>query len=210
MNLNERAEKVLKDLDKTGTEWTKKEEAKKRPSDFDFKITSGKIHCTDPCYSIDTWCGNYNLRAQNGDWVATIYYDDIEERVACWKAWLVEKTHQATTTESEKWERLPNEIGVDSGQAGIFDASIYPKTKKEQGEYGEMDTFYGKCCDATLHTTGDCGTVVNQGFLSSTGYGDGEYTGYVLKNEQGEIFAVKVVFIDDEPLEEDKETENYN
>lgn len=151
-----------------------------------FEITSGFVHVTDPCYEVETWCGNYNLPARNGTWRAEVSLDDDEGPVASFVT-----IHEDYQGKNLTWKYLENEVGVDSGQAGIFDASIYePKTP-----YGDEEKFYGRCCAATLSEK-HCGVVFNKGFVSNSGFGDGGYDGYGAYDFAGNLIAVKVVFID--------------
>ena len=212
-----------------------------------FKITSNKICISDPAYERGTWCGNYDLPAQNGEWTAKVKYKDEGE----WGNRVASLLCQLKGGKGGKWEPLPNEVGVDSGQAGVFCSSIYPKNEDERGDYGDLNSFYGKACEATmgegyeetqicwkvkndikskvyafigkeknLEITGEVygkdskqyrflrdeitepeipweqfGIVANAGVCSSSGFGDGSYSGLVKKNDKGEIVAVKIKFI---------------
>lgn len=99
---------------------------------------------------------------------------------------------------------LHQKSNFDSGQAGFFCDSIYPKG--ETGEFGDKETFYGVACDATLETEHSAGIIFNKGFLSSSGFGDGGYNLYLHKtNDTGEVIGAKIVFIGDEDEEEDYE-----
>ena len=84
-----------------------------------FNVTSGKICITDPCYGKGTWCGNYDLPAKNGEWAVEVLMSNCGSwgnRVAELQCWHVE----AGKIDNGKWLRLKNEVGVDSGQAGVF------------------------------------------------------------------------------------------
>lgn len=165
-----------------------------------FNITSGKICVTDPCYSKGTWCGNYDLPARNGKWEAGVVMSDEGRwgnRVAVLYAFH-EDFENFFDIDNNIWKEMKNEVGVDSGQAGIFCSSIYPKRKDERGEYGDLNTFYGRACFATYDDKNKdkCWDIVDgKGVCSSSGYGDGGYSGFVQKDKSGDIVAVKIVFI---------------
>jgi hypothetical protein len=96
---------------------------------------------------------------------------------------------------------IPADFGVDSGQFGIFDASIYDG----DSEYGQPG-FYNDCCEATL-THDRCGTVgdLSQlGFVSSSGYGDGGYFGLGAFDENNNLVKFRITFIE-ELSDEDRE-----
>lgn len=90
------------------------------------------------------------------------------------------------------------QIDVDSGQVGIFDKVYYDINQFTK--YGELDTFYGKCCHIT--NTEACGIVEKCDVVSSSGYGDGEYSVYVCRDKNGLVYCVYVEFVVDENEEE--------
>jgi len=110
------------------------------------------------------------------------------------------------------FQLLLDNIGVDSGQCGIFDADNYPGGNST-GEYDDKNSFYGKVCELTSNEHGEeadksipyntYGIIDGFGVVSSTGYGDGCYTAYGIKNENGELIAVKIVFLEDETEKDD-------
>jgi len=183
-----------------------------------FKIKSGKLHVTDPCYDADTNCGLYNLPAQNGEWEGEVERLDKKDWGMRVGELVVHHKDHFTEVHSGSWEELEGEVGVDSGQAGVFDSEIYPKGEND-GEANDMSSFYGRACRETCpefdrthakekESKGlslDCGVVDDGGFVSCSGYGDGGYTAYGVKNSKNELIAVKIVFIDDE----DEEDEDY-
>jgi hypothetical protein len=66
-------------------------------------------------------------------------------------------------------------IGIDSGQCGIFDDTIYPADKKSRGKFDDKGSFYGECCQITLSKEKG-GIMKNcKGLVSSSGFGDGIY-----------------------------------
>ena len=158
-----------------------------------FAIKSGKVVVSDPCYERGTWCQAVLENVKNGNWISN-YKLNSEGSVSEIVAFIGFEPHQ--------WEKISAEIGVDSGQAGIFDEFSYrndslikenPKWYFDKNEIG--DKFYGKCCDITLDEQAG---ELEMGFVSSSGYGDGGYDCFISKNSTGEIIGIKVVFISEE------------
>jgi len=88
-------------------------------------------------------------------------------------------------------------VGVDSGQAGIFDFNTYRNDQIAEGfartkEPG--DAWYDMCCKRTL-SDHQCGTVFGD-VVTCAGYGDGLYKAWYVRNDRHEIVAMGIVFID--------------
>jgi hypothetical protein len=157
--------------------------------EFSFEINSGKVHLTDPCYKTTTWCGAYNIPAKNGKWYAIP--EDGESLGCIISAFTVyHEDHKL----DEVTELLDYDLGVDSGQFGIFDTSIYD----ENTSY-DAPGFYRNCCDITLRYP-SCGIIGDSGFVSSSGYGDGSYPGYGAFDKDNNLvkFCVRFVFSEDD------------
>lgn len=158
---------------------------------MEFTLTSGTFRVTDPCYDGLYWTsgiiGIIN-NARKGKWKGVVTSPwGMQGRVA--ELQIVQENY---TTASKMWESAGFSVGVDSGQAGFFDAALYP-------EWSEENNFYDTICKGTLSENQYA--VVPFGIASSTGYGDGEYKCYVAKNIEGEVIAAKIVFIGDEDEE---------
>ena len=171
--------------------------------ELQFKVESGKICVSDPCYDKGTRCAAWDLDAQRGLWNCEVikeYFGTFGEKVKeliC----IVEDYDQKNT----KWKKLEYDIGVDSGQCGIFDYDKYPDGST--GKYEDLNSFYGKCCKITLNDKEPYG-VLDFGVVSSSGFGDGSYDLYVLYDDNEEnLVGVRVVFIDDDD-EDDDDYEN--
>lgn len=102
-------------------------------------ILESTVVVCDPCYQIED---DYLIdNVKEGEYIPIVEYG-TEGRV------------KSLTVIHKKYEpvnfKLHNiNVDVDSGQAGIFSKSIYPEGEST-GEYSDKETFYGKCCDATL------------------------------------------------------------
>jgi hypothetical protein len=132
----------------------------------DFEINSGKMYCSDPCYSKQTWCQALIDNVENGKWIAKIKMKNCGSWGNRVSKLIVQKAGMAKP--QGLWV-LDSEIGVDSGQAGFFDSTC----PLGEGEYGDKNSFYGKCCDLTLNEPD--GGVIENGCVSRSGYGDGGY-----------------------------------
>ena len=163
-----------------------------------FNVTNGKLIVTDPCYKRGIRCQAIVDNVKNGTWTANIskHYERVAE---------LEARHAEAFSYSS-WERLDAEIGVDSGQAGIFNEALYP-AGDILGEYDDTTTFYGRACAATLppelQSQSDTEQYepfgfIEEGVVSSSGYGDGSYDAFVARNAAGEVVAVKIVFVSEE------------
>ena len=152
-----------------------------------FNVQSGNLRVTDPCYKKDTWCAGVISDVKNGIWEAHI---KMEDRVA--ELITYHKDISASTLRKSKWMEQGIDVGVDSGQCGIFDDNLYPEG--ETGEYGDNVSFYDKCCKMTTESH-DAG-VLDFGVVSRSGYGDGSYVCYTLEDVNG-VVGVKIVFIDE-------------
>lgn len=98
--------------------------------------------------------------------------------------------HESFAEKEFKWEDIAC-IGVDSGQAGIFDLKTYKNDEsvsdKEAYDFGERyrpqdkgDRWYRVLCKMTISDE-SCGTY-DKGVVCSSGIGDGSYDVYVAKH----------------------------
>jgi hypothetical protein len=178
----------------------------KRISLGSFQLGSGQMAVSDPCYdrsSSDDMRGELS-NVKNGTWNAfslrgdvPMWGDRIHELQVLHESISYEAASNDTWTQEKSFH-----VGVDSGQAGFFDNAKYPYGNI--GEYGETETFYGRVCETTMG--GSSGGIIEDfGVASSTGYGDGCYQCFVLRNEQDEIVGSKIIFISPESEENDVE-----
>ena len=92
-------------------------------------------------------------------------------------------------------------ITVESGQAGFFDKNYF--VKKQGGEVGDLNSFYGLACSITMSTK-QAGVIRKKGVVSSSGFGDGCYNVFVAKNSANRIVSAYIEFISKIELEEFK------
>ena len=172
------------------------------------EIAGGKVDITDPCYEKGTWCqltdakikpGTYRCRYYTG---AELEQKDIDATIAIAKEYgkdpdrAVEMEKQdilgrcfvielqvkgrAFQLNSPKWKEIGT-IGVDAGLAGFF-------WNKPDFTDEQWDDF----CDS-MDDNQSTYLDKNMGFWCSSGYGDGNYGVYAIK-EDNEIIALKICF----------------
>ncbi len=166
-------------------------------------ITLGEeVIVTDPCYTIPTWCQKIVNKVKPGEYRTFCKKHDAEgwgNRVSMLMA--VHTDHEDSIL---KWklEGTRGIIGVDSGQAGIFDIKSY-RVNPDNVEMGDGDvSFFGTIADDSdeeqwytricSHTLGEkhWGTY-NNGVVSSSGFGDGGYDLFVARvNRKVVAFAI--------------------
>lgn len=172
-----------------------------------FELTKTVLHLSDPCYS-DVESGITVKKALPGTWSGKLRY------AVGWglRPYYVGAFHSTyagripTTPaeiEANSWERLKGSVGVDSGQAGIYDMAHYrddkviiedPKfSRGDEEETGER--WYGANCDRTCGDDCKVGAgIIPHGVVSSSGDGDGGYAAYVKKNEDRQVVGVIIDF----------------
>lgn len=162
---------------------------------------SNNVIISDPCYELGIWCqmelnnmkpGNYIVhhKLTNGE-------DTFGERSS-----MILIIHQDHQLEYLLWDMIGT-IGVDSGQAGIFDKDTYrkddlfhnaPKFDAEGDEDGNI--WYNHMCDKTLSEE-QWGTY-DRGVVSSSGFGDGMYETFTATVDN-EVVGICIDFnVDDE------------
>ncbi len=177
----------------------------------DFKITSGRMLVTDPCYKLGTWCQGILESVRNGTWHAYVERKFLPQ----WdlRNWKIRVVHSQFPT-SVPHIKMEIDVGVDSGKAGFFDWASYPEGDTDNNK--AFDGFYEDICKLTL---GDYGRnpddfpqagVCKFGAVSSSGLGDGSYVCYTAV-EHNEIVAAEIVFLDENEDEaEESETDEEN
>ena len=172
---------------------------------------SENVRVSDPCYTDDVWCktqlknvlpGSYNCKVAHSDegaWGVRIS-----------SITLVHENY--TDDESLEWN-YHSDIGVDSGQAGVFCETSYRNDEVAAGittpEVDFMipqddagDAWYTKMCKFTLG--GEGYGAYDTGLVSCSGIGDGSYPLYVVYDENDKIVAMPIDYLlgDEEDEEE--------
>ena len=163
-----------------------------------------EVMVSDPCYSVPTWCqiklnsvlpGKYRTSCRitnnTGGW---------GERCSVLMA-----VHEDYVSQELSWRNHPGEVGVDSGQAGIFCMTGYrnddiaesittPESNFSLGSYRNDeggDRWYEAMCKFTLH---DRWGSYDTGVVSSSGIGDGGYRCLVAK-KNGKIVGIAIDYL---------------
>ena len=169
------------------------------------KITLGnKVVVSDPCYTMPTWCQIVVNDVLPGEYLSSVEMVDLNEwgtrsntMVAIHKDYLGAKL---------RFSEYPGTVGVDSGQAGIFDFNSYrndevaesittPESNFCLGDYSKDESggekWYEKMCKFTLSE--QSWGVYDSGIVSSSGVGDGSYDLYVAKIDK-KVVALAIDF----------------
>ena len=166
---------------------------------------------TDPCYDKGTRCTE-KVELPHGTY--SCFSEEKDGRVSQIFIVLDEDLDVSELRAGE----ANGELGVDSGQLGIFNISKYRESvSKEVFEdstkgdfpyedwkrtYDENESdeakFYKCCCNHTLSKQ-KCGVIEGVGFVSSSGYGDGCYQFRILAHPtQDRVVGLVVDFISDD------------
>lgn len=149
-----------------------------------------KVVISDPCYESGTWCMITDLPVVPGTYEAHIEFDTESERVLSLTAWHKDYLPDEATCADEEW--LLDPIGVDSGQAGIYDADYFHRyhdlskiTKQE------LNAWYRDACGCTDNYAD---TMDDSCVISRSGWGDGGYSAGVKRNDNGDIIAITISY----------------
>lgn len=147
------------------------------------KHFGGIVDITDPCYHKDVWC-RMTAEVKDGEYYCNIWsntkkeiYDGEEfkdTRVGVIGIYL------DGIIPSQRQMECIGEIGVDAGLAGFF-------MNKPDYNDDEWNAF----CNSIRKGNA---WIKDEGFFSSSGYGDGEYPVYAYKHN-GEIIALEIRFL---------------
>lgn len=161
---------------------------------------SNSVVVSDPCYSSPTWCQTILTDVLPGRFIAQVNEDPETGR--CAELLVIHEDYYQMHLDYNEH----SSCGVDSGQLGIFDAASY-RDDSAAGSLGapaldfvlpdhtnEGDRWYEQICRFTLDDLG-YGSY-DSGIVSSSGWGDGMYPLDVARNDQGQIVAMQVIFID--------------
>lgn len=161
-----------------------------------FLITGNKIHVSDPCYDYACSGAVTLTNALSGRYLATL----VKHNLDIWET----RISKLTIQHEDYKDIVPDiysdyEIAVDSGQAGFFDDYYYQQN--QGGDFGNINTLFGLACSLTL-SKNQGGILFDKGVVSETGFGDGCYSLFIAKNDDGKIVAASIIFITDSELEE--------
>lgn len=160
---------------------------------------NSKVMVSDPCYGLNTWCQGIVENVLPGTYDCFVEYSDEGdwgERVST-----IEVRHAYYDGPRDFYPE-DFEVGVDSGQAGIFDYEYYEMYHTDRSYKHYVNSgWYDKVCNITL-ARAQAGTINNLGFVSSSGYGDGGYTCWTARDSDGKVIAIRVEYITEDEDDE--------
>lgn len=144
---------------------------------------SDKVYVSDPTYGFyeDSYCAS-SIK----DVLPGVYLCSVQKTgTGCIAS--IKVVHTDYLDKEKKYDfNEPAEceyIGVDSGTCGIFDYQY----KKKQRDWSSI-------------ITKDVEIFDYRAFISRTGFGDGSYFCYVMRNEEEKVVGIRVVYIDGEDI----------
>lgn len=159
---------------------------------------SDTVMVSDPCYTTDVWCMHKLTGVLPGEYLTTVMKSDEKE----WgnRVGLLVAVHKNYAEDTLTWRTVQGaDIGVDSGQAGIFSMEGYRNDElfPEPSGFGfdeiqEGDRWYSHMCEKTL--SNEQWGAYDTGVVSSSGYGDGSYRLLVAK-ANGDIVGIGIDFL---------------
>lgn len=165
-----------------------------------------KVIVSDPCYGLNTWCQGVLENVLPGNYKCTVEFSDEGswgKRVSAIA--VCHEDYVDNLGVAPEYDPEPFEVGVDSGQAGIFDYEYYAKYHSDLKNSEHVDAdWYEQVSRLTYgRKIGFCGNIIDkQGLVSSSGYGDGGYTCWTAKNPDGKIYSILIEFITEDDDEE--------
>ena len=196
------------------------------------RITLGKeVMISDPCYGLNTWCQGVLTNVLPGEYECFVEHSDEGSwglRVS--RIWVVPKGHRDMFL---NYDLEGIVVGVDSGQAGIYDYDYYKQYHTDSSESEHVDdAWYDRVCDLTYTQVKnpnykdfdfnqddpdfhakfreymsnpsnwqeytwqcDANIIDGKGFVSSSGYGDGEYECWTSRNRDGQIVSIMIDYL---------------
>jgi hypothetical protein len=157
---------------------------------------SNEVMVSDPCYVVGTWCQHKLTNVLPGEYQSTVVkYND-----RYWgnrNSFIIAVHKDYNTDKKLNWRRLPFDIGVDSGQAGIFSMDTYRNDEVfVSGSRKENDgeEWYEHMSNMTLD--GERWGTYPNGIVASSGIGDGGYELRVAKHK-GKVVGILLDFFMD-------------
>lgn len=151
-------------------------------------VLGNKVVVSDPCYEIGIWCST-ELDVLPGEYDCFVVNGDDPWGVRISSLIIQRKDTRIVNTE---WVA---DIGVDSGQAGIFDYKYYLQHHPIDESKENLDEdWYHSISDMTLNEP-RCGISDGVGFVSESGCGDGAYPVYIGKESNGYIAYIRIQFM---------------
>ena len=154
-----------------------------------------KVLVSDPSYENGTWCTGIVENVKEGNYITNVVYCEDSHPFFYNRVAELDTILEGVNKDFLNWEITEADIGVDSGQCGIYD---YESVKDiiGTGESDEKDTFYGQACQCT-DVDEQYKELNGYGVVSRSGLGDGNYDLYIAKQDD-QVVGIKVVYIVEE------------
>ncbi|MDD4509350.1 MAG: hypothetical protein PHY23_00295 [Oscillospiraceae bacterium] len=145
----------------------------------------GSVDITDPGYSKDTWCRMNDVKIRDGNYTCVIWQHTDKCKHAdgtqySYKLVGIIGIYLNGSIPHEKRMEKIGSIGVDAGLAGFFH-------NKPDYDDKAWDIFCEQLANRNVWLT-------EEGFYSSSGYGDGCY-GVFAHKQNNEIVAIEIRFL---------------
>lgn len=175
-----------------------------------FTLTSEDMYASDPCYQKPYKFAGAVHNCLSGRWEAAVVRGEIPgwgERVLrlCVRHESVPDFELCDEVRVKgkrirwrgyDWADGDMVVGVNSAQAGFFDAKFYGTDKGVAGLHAPCHNFgskfYNHCCDRTFSEVG--AGVLPYGAVSSSGCWDGIYTVLVHRNQDRKADCLMLIF----------------
>ena len=145
----------------------------------------GSVDITDPCYDKDVWCRMNNVKISEGEYACYVWRHTDKGKYEDGSPYsyilvgAIGIYRNGDIPRQKDMEEIGS-IGVDAGLAGFF---------HNKPDYSDEE--WGRFCDRVRN--GDA-WLTEDGFYSSSGYGDGCYGVYAYKQD-GAITALELRFL---------------
>lgn len=107
-----------------------------------------KVMVSDPCYGMNTWCQGVIDNVLKGKYKCMVETSDEDEwgnRVSA-----IQVAHEDYVKKSLEYSKENFDVGVDSGQAGVFDYEYYKKYHSDSSESEHVnEDWYWRVCNLT-------------------------------------------------------------
>jgi len=154
-----------------------------------FIIDSGRAIVSDPCYEPGTWCSGVIKNVQFGEWVG--YTEIINADFWGARVTRLVALHSEYLDVPFNWKLEETiDVGVDSGQAGIFDAVHYENV---QDRDSWREQIAHKIFSSSNKGQASC---TSRGITSSSGFGDGGYPCHTIIVD-GKVVGILIDFMVD-------------
>lgn len=161
------------------------------------KIKLGTItFISDPCYNKNTWCTG-EVNTLPGEYIV----QEITEKgkyPILKGVFVVHSSQYGKIGYNQCCEDSLIDVGVDSGECGIYDSEKYPQNGIEVDSSKSNESY-------AIYRTPDG----DWGVTASNFGGDGSYKAYLHRNGDGKVDAIYLDFSMDDYAEDDEEEEDW-